>query len=411
MSPAAHQAPAVARPWSTAGREALSLALIETRNQVLALFTRIEQAGSERRDVRLADGRPVSPLWLLGRIGWFAERWTSRNTQRALGERCPPQPVRLGSIEPNADLWWGDSGGALARQAPDAAATRGFLLESLEATLAVLEKAEDTDDGLYVYRMALFHEALQVEVLYEMAQTLGIDAGLPLPAGLAAREPLACPATSWRLGAAERAGWWPDIETGEQVVSLPEFEIDAQVVTWAAYAEFVADGGYDRRELWQPDGWLWLGAQQGGPAGPRRGPRHVEHIGQGAVTQWRFGTSVRGASNQPVLHVSWWEADAFARWAGRRLPHEAEWDCAAQKAGRRGFVWGQVHEWTSGTLAALDGRRTAPWSHCAQACYGRCRVLKGASFATSPLLRDIAARGFALPSRDESFTGFRTCAL
>lgn len=400
------QSLAPANHWSVAGREALSLALIETRNSSLTLFTRFESAGRDADEFVLSDGRRATALWLLGRVGWFAERWTNRNTQRALGVACPAQPVRLASIEPSADLWWGDSGGGLARQRPDAALVRQYLLEALEGTLAILEKTPETAEGLYLFRMALFHEALQAEVFAEAAQTLGVDLGLERAAGAAAREPLVCPATRWRLGH-EGPGWHSDVDSGSQELALPEFEIDAGPVTWAQFSEFVADGGYDRRELWRPDGWLWLSAQQGA----RRGPRHVEQMGSGAVTVRRFGKTVRVATGQAVAHATWWEADAFARWAGRRLPHEAEWDCAARTAGRRGFAWGQVWEWTSGTLAPLEGKRTAPWSACADAGYGRCRVLKGASFATAPRLVSASSRGFALPSRDEGFTGFRTCAL
>jgi len=198
-------------------------------------------------------------------------------------------------------------------------------------------------------------------------------------------------------------------------VQVPEFEIDAQPVSWAQYVEFIADGGYDREELWRPEGWSWLQAEAARDG--RRGPRHVEQIGvaSGAVMQSVFGRATRMGAGQPVMHASWWEADAYARWAGRRLPAEAEWEIAALQAGRRGFRWGDVHEWTAGTLRPFDGFRSDAWTPQAELdtrnVFGRARVLRGASFATRRRLRHPRARGWALPERDDGFVGFRTCAI
>jgi formylglycine-generating enzyme required for sulfatase activity len=121
-----------------------------------------------------------------------------------------------------------------------------------------------------------------------------------------------------------------------------------------------------------------------------------------------------GAS-QVAMHVSWWEADAFARWAGRRLPTETEWEIAALQAGRRGFRWGDVREWTAGTLRPFAGFRQDAWaSHAeldAETVFGAARVLRGASFATRARMHHPRARAWALPERDDGFVGFRTCAI
>ena len=131
--------------------------------------------------------------------------------------------------------------------------------------------------------------------------------------------------------------------------------------------------------------------------------------------QHRFGATVRAAGHHSAVHLSWWEADAWARWAGRRIATEVEWEIAAHTAARRGFRWADVHEWTAGTLSPWPGYRADPWSAGGEfdpaAAFGRARVLRGASFATRARLRSPKRRGFALPERDDGFFGFRTCAL
>jgi iron(II)-dependent oxidoreductase len=129
------------------------------------------------------------------------------------------------------------------------------------------------------------------------------------------------------------------------------------------------------------------------------------------VLQQRFGRPVRMAPHHSAMHLSWWEADAWCRWAGRRLPSEAEWDCAARSAARRGFDWGGVHEWMAGTLQPWPGFTPGPWASYSQPWLGRARALRGASFATRARLHDPAFRGFALPDDDARFVGFRSCAL
>lgn len=405
-----------------AGRELLSLALIDARNHTLHLLSLYEDAlGSATLPVeRHADVLP--PIWLAGHIGWFAEWWIARNTQRAFGIDCPPRPTRLAAIDPQADGWWNPQQGGADRPwaagLPDLGQTKAYLLETLESTLELLERAAETDAGLYFYRLALFHEDLRGEQLVVMAQTLGLPIGVELAPAPAAREPLLVPATQWQLGLPAE-GFCLAQEQGVHEVDVPEFEIDAQPVTWSQFVEFVDDGGYDRAELWHPDGgWDWL-TQQAGEG--RRGPRHVEQIGVarngtgGSVLQHRFGRTVRAASHQSAVHLSWWEADAWARWAGRRIATEVEWEVAAHTATRRGFRWSDVHEWTAGTLKPWPGFRADPWSAGSafdpQPAFRQARVLRGASLATRARLRSPRARNFALPARDDGFFGFRTCSL
>jgi iron(II)-dependent oxidoreductase len=399
-----------------AGRDLLSLALMDARNHTLRLLAHFEQ--TPLPESASADADLERPLWLAGHIAWLAEYWIGRNPQRSLGSACPAATVRLASALPMADAWFNPapapSGTHWQIDLPDPGAIRAYLLDTLESTLELLEKTPEDDEALYFFRAALFHEDLRCEQLVVLAQSMGVSLKLALPAAAPAREPVLVPAGRWSLGLAP-GGFVFDLEKWAHEVAVPEFEVDAQPVNWSQYVEFVDDGGYDRPELWLPQGWEWL-AREAAESG-RRAPRHVEQIGSGsgAVLATLFGKAARLAGNQSVMHVSWWEADAWARWAGRRLPTEVEWEMAAHEAGRRGFRWGDVREWTAGTLRPWPGFSPDVWSlHTdleAQAKFGHARVQRGASFAARSRMKHPKFRGFALPERDDGFVGFRTCAI
>ena len=143
-----------------------------------------------------------------------------------------------------------------------------------------------------------------------------------------------------------------------------------------------------------------------------RAPRYVDQIGvaSGAVMQTRFGTARRMLGTQPAMHVSWWEADAWCRWAGRRLPAEVEWELAAHTAARRGFRWGTVWEWTGSTARPYPGFAPDPWRDYSEPCFGSHKVLRGASFATRERMKNPKFRFFLPPDCDHVFAGFRSCA-
>ena len=398
-----------------ASGDLLSLALMDARNHTLHLIGQYEASlESPRLAVPcLAELNP--PMWELGHIGWFQEWWLGRNLQRHLGRNCDPSGPRLASIEPHADRWWNSSqvphDSRWTLDLPDLSGLKSYLLDTLESTLDLLEKAPDEDNALYFYRLALFHEDMHAEALIYSAQTLDLPLGLTMPGPGPAREPLLVPATRWQLGRDAGPGFAFDNECPAYEVPVPEFEIDAQVVTWAQFVEFVDDGGYDRPELWHPQGWQWV--QGKASAGGHRAPRYVDQIGvaSGAVMQTRFGTLRRMQGGQPVMHVSWWEADAWCRWAGRRLPAEVEWEVAAHTAGRRGFRWGEVWEWTGTTFRGYPGFSADPYRDYSEPWFDTHKVLRGASFATRARMKHPKYRNFYVPGRNDIFVGFRSCAL
>ena len=402
-----------------AGHELLSVALMDARNHTLHLAGQLE-VQLESKGFQVAPQPEIDPpLWELGHIGWFQEWWITRNVQRQLGSRCGPRPTRLASIEPDADLWWNDAqvppADRWALPLPDLGAARAYLLGTLETTLELLEKTPDDDEALYFYRLALFHEDMHGESLITLAQTLGLPLQLQTAGATAVRAPLLVNATRWTMGHGAPGGFSFDNEQPAHDVQVPEFEIDAQPVTWAQFVEFVDDGGYDRVDLWHPAGWLWLQRQAAGEGQHMggRAPRYVDQIGvaSGAVMQTRFGTARRMLGGQPAMHVSWWEADAWCRWAGRRLPAEVEWEVAAHTAAQRGFRWGDVWEWTGTTFRAYPGFSADPYRDYSEPWFGTHKVLRGASFATRARMKYPKYRNYFLPHRDDIFVGFRSCGL
>ena len=379
-----------------AGKDLLSLALMDARNHSLRWAAAFEASP--------AGAAPL--LWALGRLGWFQEHWIARNVQRQRGEGCDATRPKLASILPEADALFESP-----RAAPliDLQTIRQYLVDTLETTLELLDSAADDDDALYFYRLALLCEDACVERFAVLSQTLGVDTGLRAPLTTRAlRPPLLFPAMRMQLGSAP-GGFVPDAEKWAYEVVLPEFEIDSQAVTWAQYVEFVEDGGYDDRRHWAAAGWAWVQGYERGQG--RRTPRFVDQMRQG-VLQQRFGKLVRVPLAQPAMHVSWFEADAWCRWAGRRLPGEAEWEAAALQGATRGFRWGDVREWTAGTLRPYPGAPAGGSAGQAdEASLEPRRVLRGASFATRGRLRHAQARDAEAPGFDQGFCGFRSCAL
>jgi formylglycine-generating enzyme required for sulfatase activity len=392
----------------TADRDALSLSLMDARNRTLRWLSCFESAGC----LLGGAGHAAVPLRSIGHAGWFQEFWISRHLQRGRGESGDAASLRLASIEPRADDWFDPvrAGAWRADAAPDANAVRGYLADTLDTTLDLLAGAGPGDDELHVFRLALLNEDRLAEALAVAAQWLQVDPGdaaapcAPAPAR-AERAPLWLPAQRFALGS-KRGGLVPPNERWAHEIDVPDFEIDAQAVSWSRFIEFAEDGGYDDRSAWSAEGWAWAQAEG------RRAPRGVEQLRGGVLLQQR-GQVRRAAGAQPAVHLTWYEADAWCRWAGRRLPIEVEWELAACTAASRGFAWGDVLEWCAGTARAWPGGTAAvagfapvpPVPPLAPR-----RVLRGASSWTLPRLAHPKARRFAAALRDDLFCGFRSCA-
>ncbi len=370
------------------GREALTLALRECRARTLILLDAYVAALGEALVV------PYSvqlnpPLWETGHVAWFQDYWIARSRQRDLGIACDPDHERPAGRLPQADALYNSSRVAHATRwalpLPGLAATHDYLGASLDETLALLADADETDDALYFYRLSLFHEDMHSEAAIYMAQALDIalPAGLmPAPSAARPNRTLHIAAQPWTLGYVG-PGFAFDNELQAHEVSVGNFEIDSEAVSWARYLPCLEATG----------------------AAP---PRYLRKAGGG----WQYralGEWLALDLDAPATHLSWFEAEAWCRWAGRRLPGEAEWELAA--CTEADFRWGQVWEWTASHFLPYPGFAAHPYRDYSAPWFGERYVLRGASRATSSRMTHPRYRNYFTPERNDIHMGFRSCAI
>jgi ergothioneine biosynthesis protein EgtB len=385
---------------------ALAAALVASRDDTLATFAACEQAlGPALAVPCIPTLNP--PRWELGHIGWFQEFWIARNPQRHLGVRADPDAPRPPSIRADGDALYNSSrvahGTRWQLPLPDADATRADLARQLEATLDLLSRTAGDDASLYFFRLALFHEDMHHEAALYMARALDIDRPDPR------WQPRRCPSpggdlvvgpVEHRLGSAG-PGFAFDNECAAHAATVDAFTVDRRVVSWREFLPFVEAGGYRDPRHWTEAGQAWLAAT--GAAAPR----YLRHDG-GAWLERRHGDWQALDLGLAAAHLTAHEAQAWCRWAGRRLPTEAEWECAAL-AHPQDFAWGQVWEWTASVFAPYPGFEPHPYRDYSAPWFGSRTVLRGASHLTQPRMRHRAYRNYFTAERNDIAAGFRSC--
>jgi gamma-glutamyl hercynylcysteine S-oxide synthase len=402
----------------------------------------------------------VNPLlWEIGHVAWFQEYWVLRH----LNAREP--------ILPHGD--------ALYDSAKVAHDTRWHLpLPSREQTLAYMQEVlnritdryqrQDEIEGQaeYFLSLALFHEDMHDEAFGYTRQTLGyskpcLDSGTRVPPVNRAKDARATnedfgdsqiPGGRFLLGSLPDRPFVFDNEMDPHEVEVEPFAISRTAVTNAEYAAFVEDRGYERKEFWSEAGWRWRQSVD------VKHPVYWRREGGGWLRR-AFDKTGALESFLPVLHVNWFEAEAFCRWAGRRLPSEAEWEMAASGApnsdghdineSKQRFPWGNempnsrqanldwrlggcvdvralpesdsrfgcrqmignVWEWTATDFNPYPGFKPGPYKEYSAPWFGDHKVLRGGCWATRSRLIHKAYRNFYQPDRRDVWAGFRTCAL
>jgi ergothioneine biosynthesis protein EgtB len=390
-----------------AGLAELAVALRSSRQDTLATFADFERG---LHKLAVPHGETLNPpLWELGHVGWFQEFWIARNPQRNAGVNAEPGVLRAGGVRPQADALYHSSEVAHAARwalpLPSADATRADLAAQLARTLELLRQAEGDDAALYFFRLALLHEDMHHEAALGMAQSLGLPIAdvrwHPAPLG-ERRAELAFAAGPWTVGRSGR-GFAFDNELQAHVQQLPASHIDSRVLRWADYLPFVEADGYTEPRWWSDAGCTWLAAER--PVAPR----YTRRTGR-SWQQWREGQWCELDPTWPACHLTAFEAEAWCRWAGRRLPTEAEWERAAVDQADA-FEWGQVWEWTASPFEPYAGFEAHPYRDYSAPWFGSRRVLRGASFMTQPRMRDPRYRNFYAPHRNDVPAGLRSCQL
>ncbi len=406
--------------------------LIDARDRTLALV-------ADLRDEELLV--PLLPtinplLWELGHVAFFAEHWTL-GAMLGRSSLLPGSERLYDSAKIAHDARW-------TLPLPSRAETLAYLDRQLEATLDAPYVDERSS---YFQSLVLFHEDMHGEATIYTRQTLSYAAPrlstFATPsADVEIEGDASIPAGRYRIGARRDDDFVFDNEKWEHEVDLDGFRIARRCVTCAEFRTFVEDGGYRRESLWSEDGWRW------------RGEARAEHPSLWHRTKdgWErrhFRNLIPLRDRDPVVHVNAYEAEAFARWAGRRLPSEAEWEVAATGPQRRRYPWGEspadrdranldgwygdvasvdafadaaspwgcvqmignVWEWTASPFLPYPGFSPDPYAEYSQPWFGVQRSLRGGAWSTRARMLSTRWRNFYLPHRRDIITGFRTCAL
>ncbi|MGH3518739.1 MAG: selenoneine synthase SenA [Haloechinothrix sp.] len=388
----------------------------------------------------------VNPLlWEIGHIAWFQELFVLRRA-------CGREPI----------LSFGDAlydSGAIPHDTrwrlnlPTRDETFKYVRTVAERVADAVTGPDANDVVRHFTRYTVHHHDTHSEALTSTRQTLG----LPMPTLPGLSDPYGhfrvsddgwrgdahCGGGRFLLGGLGSDPFVYDNEKWAHPVEVAPFAIARAAVPQGDYLEFVEDGGYSTPSLWA-DGGAWLA---------RTGARHPVYWRRDADGAWQrrhFDTWVALESGLPISHVCWWEADAFARWAGRRLPTEAEWEFAATggQASRSVYPWGSqpptpdraatdwhepgpahvgacaggdtaagvrqlignVWEWTASDFVGYPNFERDAYFENSEQFFGQRKVLRGGAWATRGRYTRSRIRNYFTPERRDVIAGFRTCA-
>lgn len=399
----------------------------------------------------------VNPLlWEIGHVAWFQEKWVLRHAAKRPPIRDDADALYDSAAIPHDTRW---DLPLLRREQ-----TLRYMRDVRDRVLEHLQQRQPTPEDVYFVLLSVFHEDMHTEAFTYTRQTLGYSPPRlrQTSSGPEALDATRVPGTeitgdaeipggSFQLGADPNDSFVFDNEKWAHPVEVRPFAIARTPVTQAEFAAFVDDGGYRQQRFWSEQGWRWR---------QEAGTDHPVYWRREAPGRWLrrdFDRCVPLEARRPVLHVSWHEAEAYCRWAGRRLPSEAEWELAASgereasvhvlAPHKRRYPWGSdfptpseahldwgtlgcasvddfaegdsafgcrqmignVWEWTADDFLPFPGFAVDPYKEYSEPWFGNHKVLRGGCWATRSRLIRNTWRNFYRPDRRDVFAGFRTC--
>lgn len=425
-------------------------ALTDARARTLSLVA--DLTDEQLMGPRLAIVNPL--LWEIGHVAWFQEKWVLRRRGNTGSARADADALYDSIAIPHDTRW--------DLPLPSRAETHAYMQEVLERILERVTTVSSNGDDLYFYRLALFHEDMHDEAFTYTRQTLGYPrprftpvpdetlrgrtGGGPLPGDVQ------IPGGTFLLGATPDLPFVFDNEKWAYPVEIQPFHIAHAPVTNDDFVSFVEDKGYLRREFWRAEGWRWREKVRA------KHPVYWHRDPGGSWLRRSYDELVPLEPHQPVIHVNWYEAEAYCAWAGRRLPTEGEWEVAASgepaadgeglAVRKRQFPWGDdpiftgranldgyaggcidvaglpdgdsafgcrqmlgnVWEWTSTEFGPYPGFVADPYKEYSEPWFGDHKVLRGGCWVTRSRMIRNTWRNFYKPDRRDVLAGFRTCA-
>lgn len=394
----------------------------------------------------------VNPLlWEIGHLAWFHEQFILRGHDGHPALNAEADKLYDSARVPHWTRW--------SLPLLPLRETLDYMAQVQESLVRRLDGRAPTPEEAELYQLVTFHEDMHDEAFTYTRQTLGYPAPTFAASALVEHTgsgpwpgDVAVGGGTWWLGSEPGGGFVFDNEKWAHPVAVAPFRIARASVTNAEFAAFVADGGYHEDAHWDVEGVRWRDAN---------GAAHPVYWTRDGARDWmirRFDREEPLAPDEPVVHVNWHEANAYCRWAGRRLPTEAEWEAAAAGApasdrtlgaGKRTYPWGEaapapdlanldgghlgcvdvaaypagdsawgcrqmlgnVWEWTASTFLPFPGFAPDAYKEYSEPAFGTRKVLRGGAWVTRSRMVDTSYRNFFGPERRDVFAGFRTVAL